>query len=189
MAAFLAQDTGVGDQTVDLAHACADAISRRSGCARKELTRPVELDRAGDLSPDEAIQIEIHCAAGAEVQGIGGLENEFVVEQAVDALAARQANRLQRRTAQNQRNGAAADFERARLRSTECVHVMFLPEAAPVRQESSGGLWEGCNDSRRRKRSGNHPGKHTVTDCTHARRNGPGTSCVPAGRTDPQRRL
>lgn len=54
----------------------------------------------------------------------------------------------------------------ARRRSTECGHV-FLPEAAPVDQESGRGLWEAYARKNERKESGNYCEASSVTDCTH----------------------
>jgi hypothetical protein len=101
VAALFAPHGGVGDQRVDLAHARADVIDRCTDSARNELPRAVQLDVAGDLAADEAVEVEVGGPARPEVQGIGRLQKQFVFEQCVQALMARKARRLQRRPARD----------------------------------------------------------------------------------------
>jgi hypothetical protein len=113
--AFFAPHGGIGDQGVDLAHAGADLARASTGDSGKQCARAVELDPATDLAADERIEIEIGRAARGNVQRIGGLQQQFVFEEAVDALSARQANRRQRRLAQHKGN-------RGRLNSESSQH-------------------------------------------------------------------
>jgi hypothetical protein len=81
VAAFFTPQLRVGDEGVDFAHA-------RAGI--------VEPNLAADLASDEAVEIDVRCGANAEVERVRGLQEQFVFEQTVDALVAREPCRLQR---------------------------------------------------------------------------------------------
>jgi hypothetical protein len=85
---FFAPQRRIGDQGADLTHADADLVDRSTYGTRQELARAIELDVARDLSPNEPVEIEVHRTAGTEVQSVGGLEHQFVLEEAIDAFAA-----------------------------------------------------------------------------------------------------
>ncbi|MDP9901823.1 hypothetical protein J2W36_004093 [Variovorax ginsengisoli] len=125
VAAFLAPEAGLGDEGVYLAHADAHMVNRGADRAREELAHAVQLDRAADLATHEAVEVPVGCTAGTGVQTLGGLEQELVFERRIEAFAAREANPLKGRAAQELGDGGAADFERVRARSTECGHGVF----------------------------------------------------------------
>ena len=79
MAAFFAPQLCIGDEGVDLPH-----------------TRAVEANQATDLPAYEAVEIDIRRSTKAEIERIGGLEQQFIFKQAVDALAPREPHGLQR---------------------------------------------------------------------------------------------
>jgi hypothetical protein len=97
--AFLAPHARTGDQCVELAG-----------------RRAVEFDLACQLAADERIEIEVRGTRGAQVQRVRRLEQQFVFEQCIDALPARQAHGLERRAAENNGNGGTLDVKRARRR-------------------------------------------------------------------------
>jgi hypothetical protein len=109
VAAFFAPEGGVGDEGVDLAHAGADVVEGRANCAGHEAARAIELDAAADLAADEGVEVEVGRFAGAEVQAVGGLEQQLVGEEAVDAFVAGEAHRLQCGRTQEKRDGFALD--------------------------------------------------------------------------------
>jgi hypothetical protein len=102
---------GFGDDAADLSFSCADAAVSQAGVARHELAGAVQLDRAGDFLADKRIEVEISRATRAEVQRIGGLEEQLVLEEPVQALPARQPHRFECRAPQDRRDGCAADSE------------------------------------------------------------------------------
>ena len=122
VAAFFSPEGRVGDEGVDLAGAGAQVVAAGAGGAGDELAGAVELEGAGDFATDEAIEVEVGRASGFYVQAVGGLEEELIFEEAVEAFVTPEADRLQCGVAEHDRNGLAADLERARADSAEYGH-------------------------------------------------------------------
>ena len=122
VAAFFAPERRFGDEGVDLPGAGTDAVHGGSGGTGQEFAGAVQFDEAVDLPADEGVEVEVGGAAGSEVQSIGCLEQQFVLEQAVQAFPAGEAYRLQGGLPRMQRNGIAADAKRAREHAAKCGH-------------------------------------------------------------------
>jgi len=99
VAAALADEASPRDEPGDLTIARPLVGTNATGHPGHEAAMAFELDAAGELQADEAIQIEVRPLASLEVVRVGRLQDQSVLEQVVDALAALQLQRHQRRRA------------------------------------------------------------------------------------------
>ena len=136
VAVVFGAEAGGGDQAGDFAHTGSLMTRAQSaGHARLEAAHAFEFDAAGDLAPDEVVQPEV-AADATELQSVGRLQCEGVVEEAVDAFTALQLQRHEGRRARHLRDRRASHGQRAG--GFEDGHLCFRRE--PVRRKSSNSL-------------------------------------------------
>jgi hypothetical protein len=95
------------------------------GQANLKAAHAFELNVAGELQADKAVEVEVAAGFAREVQGVRGLQGKGVVKEAVDAFAAFKPEWHQCRLTRYYGNGGTADSEGTRgVKNVHCLSTL-----------------------------------------------------------------